>query len=375
MEQSLFGRRGRERNMATNTFEVFYLGTMADMDPDESNTVTENADDLVGLTFGSDIDPLWQEITTLTVEDANDDGYVDSNDAGLAAEDLTYGGTSSALDSSVEYWITVTYTDGSTATTEMMVIQDVSGRVFLSPLQTGDSQNDVLDDKPIESITLDSVSWDSAEDIYLDVESDAFIVCFAGGTLIETDQGQINVARLSVGDRVRTMDHGYQALRWISGRRVRAFGNHAPIRIEAGALGSGLPRRALRVSPQHRILVRSKIAMRMFGTPEVLIAAKKLVGLPGITVDKTMPYVTYWHFLFNRHEIVFSEGAATESLFTGPEALKAIGLDARHEIISLFPQLDAASKTSDAARKIIHGHARNRMVVRHKKNAQSVFQA
>lgn len=361
--------------MATNTFEVFYLGTMADMDSDESDTVTENAADLVGLTFGSAGDPLWQEITTLTADDANDDGYVDSNDAGLTAEDLTYDGTSSALDSSVEYWVTITYTDGTTATTEMMVIQDVSGRVFLSPLQTGDSQNDVLDDKPIESITLDSVSWDSAEDIYLDVESDAFIVCFAGGTLIETDQGQINVARLNVGDRVRTMDHGFQTLRWIGGRRVRANGNFAPVRIEAGALGSGLPHRDLRVSPQHRILVRSKIAPRMFDIPEVLIAAKKLVGLPGIAVDNTAPYVTYWHFLFNRHEIVFSEGAATESLFTGPEALKALNPDARHEILCLFPQLVQAKETPDAARQIVRGHAQNRMVVRHRKNAQPIFQA
>ena len=237
--------------MATNTFEVFYLGTMTDLDLDESNTASEYAEKLVGLTFGSDTDPLWQEITTLTAEDANDDGYVDSNDARLTAEDLTYDGTSSALDGSVEYWVTITYTDGTTATTEMMVIQDVSGRVFLSPLQETDNQNDVLDDKPIASITLDKVSWDSAEDIYLDVESDAFIVCFAGGTLIETDQGQINVARLNVGDRVR-----------------------------------------------------SKIAMRMFGSYEVLIAAKKLVGLPGIAVDKTTRYVIYWHFLFNRHEII-----------------------------------------------------------------------
>ena len=361
--------------MATNTFEVFYLGTMADLDPDEANFVSENAEDLVGLTFGSDADPLWQAITTLTAEDANGDGYVDSNDSGLTAEDLTYDGTSSALDGSIEYWVTVTYTDGTTATTEMMVIQDVSGRVFLSPLQTGDTQNDVLNDLPIASIRLDSVSWDDAEDIYLDVESDAFIVCFAGGTLIETDLGQINVARLSVGDMVRTMDNGYQALRWIGGRRVRAVGNLAPIRIKAGALGSGLPRRDLRVSPQHRILVRSKIAQRMFGSHEVLIAAKKLIGLPGIAVDETAAFVTYWHFLFNRHEIVFSEGAATESLFTGPEALTALEPYARLEILSLFPHLDKAKETPSAARQIIHGHARNRMVVRHRKNAQPIFQA
>ena len=40
----------------------------------------------------------------------------------------------------------------------------------------------------------------------------------------------------------------------------------------------------LYVSPQHRILVRSKIAQRMFDEPEVLIAAKHLLELEGIEI-------------------------------------------------------------------------------------------
>ena len=49
--------------------------------------------------------------------------------------------------------------------------------------------------------------------------------------------------------------------------------------------------------------------------------------------------VTYVHFLFDRHQIMESDGAETESLFTGPEALKTVDSAARIEILHLFPEL------------------------------------
>lgn len=361
--------------MATNTFEVYYLGVLADIDPDESDYASEDAADLVGLTLGTASDPFSHNTTLLTAEDTTGDGWVESNDTGTTPENIIYDGVASGLDSTVEYWVTITYVDGTTASTEMMVIQDESGRAFLSPLQHGDSQNDPLNDAAIESITLDSVSWDDAESMYLDPESDAFIVCFAGGTLIETQTGPVDVSRLSVGTRVRTLDNGYQPLRWIGARRVRAVGKLAPVRIRAGALGSGLPLRDLWVSPQHRVLVRSKIAQRMFGHRDVLVAARKLIGLPGIAVDTTRPRVTYWHIMFDQHQIVFSQGAATESLYPGPQALKALGPVARREILALLPGISATRNDVDAIRPLGQGDACKAMVARHVKNRKPVFQA
>ncbi|HRO15212.1 MAG TPA: Hint domain-containing protein [Paracoccus sp. (in: a-proteobacteria)] len=49
--------------------------------------------------------------------------------------------------------------------------------------------------------------------------------------------------------------------------------------------------------------------------------------------------MTYHHILFDRHEVVLSEGAATETLFTGEQALKGVGEAARAEILTLFPEL------------------------------------
>ena len=52
------------------------------------------------------------------------------------------------------------------------------------------------------------------------------------------------------------------------------------------------------------------------------MAAKDLLQVEGIDVVQDAESVTYVHCLLDRHQIVESEGAETESLFTGPEALK-----------------------------------------------------
>lgn len=170
------------------------------------------------------------------------------------------------------------------------------------------------------------------------------VPCFAAGTMIETDRGPVAVESLSAGDLVRTRDHGLQPVRWIGSRQLGAAelsrsAHLRPIRIRAGALGPNAPLNDLLVSPQHRVLVRSKVALRMFGAMEVLVAARHLLELDGIEAAADVTDVEYFHFLFDQHEVVYSNGAETESLYTGPEALKAVGPAARDEIFTLFPEL------------------------------------
>ena len=71
-------------------------------------------------------------------------------------------------------------------------------------------------------------------------------------------------------------------------------------------------------SPQHRVLVRSRIAQKIFGTDEVLVAAKQLCQLDGIDIALDLGAVTYVHFLFDAHQVVFSNGAETESFLPVP---------------------------------------------------------
>ena len=174
-----------------------------------------------------------------------------------------------------------------------------------------------------ESGTVGGISFQNFEEITFG------IVCFARGTLIKTRDGERPIEALAVGDAVMTMDAGYQPIRWIGARRLSraelaANPRLTPIRIRAGALGRNLPERDLVVSPQHRILVRSPVALRLFDSAEVLIPANKLLTLPGIDIAWDADGVEYFHFLFDDHQIVWSNGAPTESLFTGPEALKSV---------------------------------------------------
>lgn len=195
------------------------------------------------------------------------------------------------------------------------------------------------------------------------------VTCFARGTRIDTPEGPRAIEDLAIGDPVRTRDHGAQPIRWLGTTRLTAQGLAAaphlrPIRIRAGALGANLPDRDLLVSPQHRILVRSKIAQSMFSTAEVLVAAKQLVLLTGIDVAHDLQEVEYFHLLFERHEIITSNGAETESLFTGREAIRAVGEAAQREIFALFPQLREADFVPQAARPLVTGRMGRKLATR-----------
>mgnify|MGYP000916140246 FL=1 len=197
--------------------------------------------------------------------------------------------------------------------------------------------------------------------------------CFHTGTLIQTDRGPVAVEELQVGDHVVTRDNGLQPIRWIGVKRLsEAYLARNPhmraVRIHAGALGDGIPAADLVVSPQHRILVRSTIAQKMFGTNEILVAAKQLLLLDGIEVAEDLATVEYHHFLFDRHEVILSNGAETESLFTGPEALKSIGRAAREEIFGLFPELQTRDYEAVSARVLASGRMGRRLAIRHRQN-------
>ncbi|MGA0616666.1 Hint domain-containing protein [Paracoccus sp. KR1-242] len=207
--------------------------------------------------------------------------------------------------------------------------------------------------------------------------NDITIFCFARGTLIETPDGPVAIEDLVVGDMVVTLDNGIQPIRWIGARKLGSgalmlHANLRPIRIRAGALGDGLPVQDLVVSPQHRVLVRSRIAQRMFGTSEVLVAAKQLLDLPGVEIASDLAEVEYFHMLFERHEVVIANGAKTESFYPGGEALKSVGPAAADEILALFPELAEMDHVPAPARVLASGRQGRRLAGRHAQNARAL---
>ncbi|MBO9410116.1 MULTISPECIES: Hint domain-containing protein [unclassified Ruegeria] len=213
---------------------------------------------------------------------------------------------------------------------------------------------------------------------YSAFENGSGVPCFTRNTKILTPKGDRCIQTLRVGEEVLTLGQGVQALRWIGRRSIfkadlQANPRLRPVRISAGALGDGLPHEDLLVSRQHRMLVRSRIAQRMFGAPEVLVAAIRLVDTPGIYVDENVDEVEYFHLLFDEHQVVFAAGAPTESLFTGVEALRALDPNARREIFEIFPDLAKGLPTRETARLIPEARQQARLLERHRKNAKPLL--
>lgn len=163
------------------------------------------------------------------------------------------------------------------------------------------------------------------------------LICVARGTLILTPEGPVPVEALEAGDLVTTADGRQEALRWIGSRRVSAGELSAdpalrPILIPRDALGDGVPGRDLLVSPQHRVLVSGWRSELFFGEREVLVPAKALVNDRDIRTGDWSAGVEYFHLLLDRHEIILTEGAPTESFHPGRYTISALGAAVQAEL-------------------------------------------
>jgi hypothetical protein len=172
------------------------------------------------------------------------------------------------------------------------------------------------------------------------------VFCFTLGTLVDTPDGPRLIEALEPGDLVTTMGNGSQPLRWTGSRHVPVaemlqIPDLQPVEFATGAIGNARP---LRVSPQHRILLNDWRAQVFFGEDEVLIPAKAMVN--GGTIRQILPAggVTYIHLLFDRHEIIVSEGALSESFHPGEAGLLALDDAQRQELALLFPGLELSRR-------------------------------
>ncbi len=136
---------------------------------------------------------------------------------------------------------------------------------------------------------------------------DFVVACFASGTRICTDRGEVAVEALRVGDALPTLrGGGLRPVRWIGHRDLRCSRHSRPaelwpVRIRAGAIAPGVPHRDLLLSPEHAIYLRG-----------VLVPVRCL--LDGGSIEQIpCDAVTYWHVELDAHDIILAEGLPTES--------------------------------------------------------------
>lgn len=201
---------------------------------------------------------------------------------------------------------------------------------------------------PVPGVTYSiDGSMDSQDELY------ANLACFVAGTLIRTPAGDQKIDELSVGDEVLTLDRGAQSVRWIGKRtlsleELERQPDLAPVRFAPGAFNN---RRALYVSPQHRMLATGWRPELFFGTDSVLIPAKAMVDGKSITRTEPERAVTYYHLLFDQHEIVWAEGCASESFHPGVVGLSGLDTATRLELVRLFPELEFSP--NQTARQVV----------------------
>jgi len=188
------------------------------------------------------------------------------------------------------------------------------------------------------------------------------VPCFTAGTRILTPDGPVAIEELVVGNRVITRDHGARPIRWIgattvSARFMAARPSLRPVLIRKGALGNDLPEQDLRLSRQHRVLVRDWRAEVMFGVEGgVLVPAFSLCNDSTVLEERPTEDVTYIHMAFDEHEVVYADGVETESFHPAERMVSALGSDQREELFTLFPELQQGDGFAfDSARRQVRG--------------------
>lgn len=159
--------------------------------------------------------------------------------------------------------------------------------------------------------------------------------CFVRGTLIETAQGDMPVEEITDGTQVWTLHDGFQPVRWRCHRLMPAAGRHAPICFAPGTIGNT---RALLVSPQHRVRVSDWRTELFCAADAALVAAVDFVNDVDVT-RRFGGFVEYHHIMFDRHQIVRSNGALTESFHPGAIGVAGLEDAAAAELFTIFPQL------------------------------------
>ncbi len=178
--------------------------------------------------------------------------------------------------------------------------------------------------------------------------------CLGTGRTVATPRGETPIERLRPGDQVITRDNGIQTVRWIKvrrfGRRMFRVNPHLlPILIEKGALGEGLPERAMLVSPNQRLLAPAdKTAIHVPGN-DAMVAAKHLLDNDTIRQVNIMG-MTYVQVMFDKTEAVLSNGVWTETFHPHDREIGARGNAQRNELFELFPELKDIPERNGAGR-------------------------
>ncbi len=131
--------------------------------------------------------------------------------------------------------------------------------------------------------------------------------CYARGTRILTQRGEIAIEALCIGDLAVTNSGALRPIVWLGHRRID-ISRHPdpaavqPVRVLAGAFGEALPRRDLWLSPGHNVAFEDALM-----PISCLINGRSVAQIKQASVE-------YWHVELDAHDIILAEGLPAEIL-------------------------------------------------------------
>ncbi len=158
-----------------------------------------------------------------------------------------------------------------------------------------------------------SLQLDSSDSTNLTVFGDGgggtnlAVTCFCRGTMILTEQSEVSVEALAVGDRVRTLSGALKSIVWIGMGRdlvTRANKLARPVIVRHGALADNVPTRDLYLTHGHALYLDG-----------VLIPVENLVNHRSILWDERAQVVEYYHIELEDHDVLLANGAPAESYY------------------------------------------------------------
>ena len=187
-----------------------------------------------------------------------------------------------------------------------------------------------------ESLTFTGASADGS----FFTSENTGVVCFVKGTRIRTPSGEVPVEHLAPGDLVNTKDNGPREIVSIersdvSRHWLKQRANIRPVWISPAMTGGYAP---LLVSPQHCLVIRQS------NGDEILIKAAHLARMRGGQARQLdgAGSISYIHLMLERHEILFGNGAPSESFYPGACAVSNLSRDGKARIRRLLPNLAQA---------------------------------
>ena len=179
-------------------------------------------------------------------------------------------------------------------------ITDVSGLHF------GAGNLLTVSESTAPGLTLQFDAQPDLQYAVVDGSTDIYVPCFLPGTFILTDQGEVPVEKLQLGDRIATFSGTTRRLSWIGRGRTLAT------RGRRNAATPVIVRRARSPTTCRTTTCTSPRATSLF-LDGVLIPVEFLVNHRSILWDDRAQEVTVYHLELDTHDVLIANGAPAES--------------------------------------------------------------